>query len=237
MQYNNIDYTDAAINTKAPFRFECPLRLWGSTLPLGSFISAKIYLPEYAKPPVRLYSVTEREAAFHDDAGSYIGSWHFDQKGTSYGDFILHLLRNESGVITGHIAVGLYTSALLKQSAVLAGGLFYTDVSDFILLPQCHLQSFSGTCRAVVIDNKIQTGDVVIGTANRVTATQENAQIAINLEGVYDKPKENRICVLEIGDLRYWIGDQHLHLVTGVQSNLRVITTGAAITLKGVMDV
>lgn len=245
MQINNIDYTDASLNTKAPFNYACPLRLWGSSLPTGAFVSIKIYIPETAKPPVRLYCITEDEAAFHDSLGAYIGSWHFNDPCTSYGTGVLQLIKNRSDIVVGHLVADPYTAAILKQTAVLSGGPFYTDVADFSLLPQCHIQRLDGTCRAIVLDGVPHTGSVTLtggvtpvsGGTVSTHLTDRNGAVAVSLEGYYAPPSTNGLCVLQVGNDRFWIGDQHLYVIAGVQSNLRVVTSNGVVTFKGVMDV
>lgn len=240
MIQNNIDITDAALNTNAPFQSECPLRLWGSTLPIGAFLGIKIYLPETAKPPVRLYSITDAAVEFRDSVGAYIGSWNLTSGGINQGVYVLDLIKNENQIVVGHVAVDLYTAVTLRQAAALAGGTFYTTPDDFLLLPQCHVQAFTGVCRALKIAGTIRTQDTTLYTGTRIQATVKATSelCTISLYGTYNATlSKNRICQLVVDATTYDVQDKHLFIIPGAQSNLRIVRSGDDFILQGVKDV
>ena len=243
MRNNNLDVTDAALNTNAPFKWECPLRLWGSTLPSGSFIAIKIYLPETAKPPVRLYSITPKEAAFHDAAGTAIGSWKFANAKPGPDGYTLGFITTKEGVLTGHVAADVHTKAILQQTGELAGGVYYTAPSDFILLLQCHVQSFAGQCRVVIIGTTAYTSNVLINTGTRlytqISTENQTSTITTSLYGTYhENAPVNGICTLALGTgTPIDVGGKHLVIIPGVTSNLRIVNEGSGLVFKGVLDV
>ena len=238
MRTSNIDISDARLNTKAPFQWNCPLRLWGSTLPSGAFISIKVYLPETAKPPVRLYQITEQEAIFHDATGALLGSMDLAVKAPNSDGYVLSFIKSPDGILVGHVAAELQTSAILKQAAILAGGTFYTAPNDFVLLPQCHVQALSGKARVIRVDGVQSYPNAYLYSGSQVMTSVVGDTCTFSLYGDY-KPTltKNRICNLVVNGTSYSVQNQHLLLIPGVQSNLRIVKDVSGLTFKGVKDV
>lgn len=147
IQHNNIDRNDAAINTKAPFEWTCPLSLNGAVLPSGAFLSIRVYLSDGMIPPARIYRVTNTGVTFCDSTGAVIGTWRLYAGSAS--DMINGFIRNDNNVITGFVCTYSNIPAFFRAAASKAGGEYYTDNNDFILLPDCCSMQFSGCCRSL----------------------------------------------------------------------------------------
>lgn len=156
---HNIDRNDAAYNTKAPFRYECPLNIGAGSLDTRNVRSIVAYCDEEATPPVRLHSVSldpehsgACRAEFTDAAGQQIGiAYLLKYIGGFHTTFIL----NQYMVIKGHISYNSQLTEELMQAARMADGKYTTDDNDFVLLPQCHVARFKGHMRAIRINGTL----------------------------------------------------------------------------------
>ena len=238
MLQSNLDVTDAALNTKAPFRWDCPLELGSETLPMGSFVGIKVYITEDMLPPVRIHRITTTAVEFYDAKGSYVGSIELPAYIGAATGFIL----NKNGIISGHFSCVPEALTILRQAAIDAGGVYHTKPKDFVLLPQCHAQSMEGCARAIQLGSTVHTTNSTLyaGQLTTVSVTEgTNTAAQISVHNTYkgNTTATNQLCHLLVNGITYWIGDQHISLLPGVQSNLRIEQDTSGFTFVGVTDV
>lgn len=157
---HNIDRTDAEYNTKAPFRYQCPLTLLSGTLPAQAIRSVVVYCDENIVPPVRITSLSvDPEAAeccgvlFSDAEGHAVGTAYLYK--LEQGVFITTFILDQYDVIKGHVSYNTDATNAFLQAAIMSGGLLRMTDDDFLLLPQCHVASFKGHLRAIRVNGKL----------------------------------------------------------------------------------
>ena len=242
---HNIDRTDEALNTKAPFEWRCPLEIAKSVMPSGAFLSIKVYCSEDVKPPVRLHNIktagSEGVVEFRDSEGTLIGTWQL-QASLNYFPLVSSFIFGKDGTIRGQVTCDYNTPAFLLATTKQGGGSIVTSADDFVLLPSCHVPYLNGICKSFSIGGKQSTADAVITPTTRTKASfNNNGAFTVGLMSEYKEPVlVNGISTLivnnEGSESQYAVGNKHLVLNAGITSNLRVRTTGSTIQLKGVMD-
>lgn len=252
LQHTNIDRTDAARDTKAPFMGHCALSLGSSTLTPGAFLSIKVYLTEGMTAPARLNKITTDYIEFADGQGNRIGrvklsSIHkiFVTDITAY-PYLSSCIFNDNNVIMGHITTLLTTPMELLNAAKLAGGAFTPVVDDFLLMPHCHVASFTGSTRAIKVNDTISTSPVLLRTPNKymcMSRIRPSAEYSGNYirfdiaKPIIQEGKPNGITKVVINeDPAIDAAGKHLIFRATELSNLRVTLEDNAIMLKGVTD-
>lgn len=238
----NIDRTDSRLNTKAPFQWDCHLKIGETVLPAGAFLSIRIQCTENIRPPVRLHSVSVKgpagSAEFRDADGTVVGTWALFISSLSMG-LISSFIYSPEGVIIGQITCDSDTPALLLGAARNVEGKTVTDNNDFKLLPQCHIPSLAGLCKSFNINGKTRTTDTILSTGTRTEAKFEAGTYTISLMGAYKEPPAilNGITSITVDGISIDAKGKHLLVHHGITSNLRVLNQGSTIQFKGVKDV
>lgn len=253
LQHTNIDRTDAARDTKAPFMGHCALSLGSSTLTPDAFLSIKVYLTEGMTAPARLNKITTDYIEFTDGQGTLIGRVTLNSipktfvSDTTAYPYLSSCIFNDNNVIMGHITTVRTTPMELLNAAKLAGGTFTPGVDDFLLMPHCHVASFTGSARAIKINDTISTSPVVLSAPDKYMRMVPKAAPPTGSYGNYirfdiAKPivqegKPHGITKVAInGDTPLDVYGKHLIFRATELSNLRVTLEDNAIVLKGVTD-
>lgn len=245
IMHSNIDKTDAALTTKAPFMGHCKCMLGNVPLSANSILSVKIYLTEGMTPPARISKITKNDMTFTDAVGSFIGTIEFpagNVQPTADYPYVSACIQNENGVITGHITMQPYAVKELKDAAVASGGTINTEANDFMLLPQCHAASFVGGVRAFKI------GSEYITTNTRISLMQP----LILHDGVNSKTKHihllkkftpqgkthgiRLVSVVDSVSEEEFENIDHVLISVEKLSNMRVTMQDGTVVLKGVLD-
>lgn len=240
----NIDRTDEALNTKAPFQWQCPLAIGGVRLPLGGFVSIKIYVTEDITPPVKLHKITIKGDSgfidFCDVDGTFVGRFHITNR--TLGSLCSSFLRSQEGVIVGQLTYKPEIPLFFITQAKALGGTVTTDVQDFKLLPQCHVSNLRGVCKSITVGDVTTTDDVLLKFGRATRASLISGELEVGLIGAYIKPEAQdgieTLIVQEDGVEvdRADVRGNHLIVRAGVTSNLRVAKENRIIRLKGVLD-
>lgn len=246
VNHTNVDILDTKQLTNAPFLYTCKRKIGDITIPVNSFISIKVYVEEEDSVPCRIAGLTPDHLIITDASNRLIGYWNINKAMSKGCGFIY----DDNGLIRGHIVADKAIPPMLK-AAVSGKDSITTDGNDFILLPQCHVATFSGTCKSIVVNNEQPTvsGVFMLKAGKGVICEQTDTDnISIS---IYNNKKSvampagaegNGICLLQISssynDYSYVdVDNKHILLTNTALSNLRVVTTSGAITLKGVKDV
>lgn len=247
LMHNNIDRSDAAVNTRYPFCWHCKLQACGTILPDSAFTTIKLYPDETKKLPCKLLSIdADGNAVFSDADGIPVGTWKMTLKPSSASEYLTGMVYNENNVIVGHLRFRRDIPGMLLAAARLSGGKFTTAYDDFVLLPQCHVLLPSGQARAIRLGNTVTTANVSLYTGAYMEAvnseddedTKADGVLSYSLMRDFDPSKDaatNGICKLIVGGTTTWIGGRHLLIKPAKLSNLRVETSGS-IAFKGVKD-
>ena len=243
LQTFNTDINDAAYNTNAPFTCDCALTVSGMRLPELAFLSIRIYCGVDVLPPVRLSSIqSDRQhddrcrVVFADANGREVGS--FTAMPHNNVQYLSTFITDASGVIRGHVCYEKAAAALLRRMAELEGGTATTEVTDFILLPQCHVSIPVLPTSAISINGTVFTGDVHLKCYQLMHTDIDNGTVSISVVGTYTERQSNdMLCTLVVGASSFQIEGGHIFIKTDATSNLRVLSNAERISLVGVQNV
>lgn len=255
LQISNIDIQDAKYNTCAPFQ-PCDMKLGSVKLTYSDFLSIRIYCAEDVTLPVCLAKVscnsdsTNCTLTFNSNANKVVGTCTLypsvEQEYTS--TFIF----SESNQLVGHLTYAQALPERLIQAVRLNGGAITTN--KFKLLPQCHIAWLQGLSKSIKVDDTSTTSSITIkadrymrADSNPDTEAENNRSFRYSVVGPYEREKDG-ICQLYIpnpktvngivGITNYtaWIGSGSIVIRHALTSNVRVITEGSSLVLKGVTD-
>lgn len=254
MIYNiNIDRTDAALGTSYPFTPNSKLMLGNSKIPPNMFMCIQVYLDETHVPYARMSTITNTYVCFRDAKGAVIGYWFWNasrERNMSLllDEYLSDFLYNDAGVITGHISYSYLLPslfvALLKDTTT-----YEPSITDFMLLPQCHIVIPQGAARSISINktpvSSNSTNDVYKRIVNideyldvKMSTTTTDTVVSISVLNRPALPSIiNGITNITVGNGESidCVG-KHLLIQHSDASNLRVITTNNNITFSGVLD-
>ena len=167
----NIDKTDAALNTKAPFNYDCSLAIGRFSLPANAFLSIKVYLDENYVTPVRISRITVVDSVvyitFSDAVSHNIGTWSADSR-VSDTDYVSGFIYDSTSVLRGHVVCQAETPGTLRAMVNYCGGIFDTRAGDFVLLPQCGVYVYKGKLKSFNVNGTWSTADATIKAGDNV---------------------------------------------------------------------
>lgn len=268
----NLDPTDAALNSNAPFQYGCPLSIGAGHVPSNGFLSIKVYLDSGMMPPVRMSKIelidSDTQVTFVDAAGAVIGTWRAHASTDATSLYVSGFIYDSVGILVGHITCLNTIPGILRGACRMAGGVLNLAQNDFMLMPQCCESWYKGKMRAFGIDGNWTVGNMEIRASANVLCSVVPEQIEVS-PGIYrtdvsitfdaigtseyigkvnvynDKAiiGDPGICSLSVictgahqsDDMD--TSDKHFIIKSSPTSNLRVITSGNTIYLKGVADV
>jgi hypothetical protein len=245
--FHNMDRIDAAINTKHPFRWTCPLEI-GGEFPVREMISVRLHVTENSMPPLRIsrFIVDDDVMQWYiqDNAGRNRLVVNLPVSASATG---LYAVRDLAGCLAGHIVC---TAACIKAVHALiqkAGGDIGTNVNDFIFDDDCHVPMLSGVFKAVTVNGITHTSDVVIHTGDNVLISCNTTQGSktFSMSAVSDYKEQTSantdFTALQINTDPVIIldteGGWHLTMTHALASNLRIHTDSDGINFRGVQDV
>lgn len=227
----------------------CALSLGSSTLTPGAFLSIKVHLTEVMTAPARLNKITTEYIEFTDGQGTLIGRVKLNSipktfvSDTTAYPYLSSCIFNDNNVIMGHITTLRTTPMELLNAAKLAGGTFTPAVDDFLLMPHCHVASFTGSIRAIKVNDTISTSSVVLSAPAAYMRMQTHKDPVGNYirldiaKPIVQEGKPNGITKVVVGKGDALdVAGKHLIFRATELSNLRVTLEDNAIMLKGVTD-
>lgn len=249
LSHTNVNRTESASISKAPFTFDSTLDLAGSRIAAGDILSLKVYVDEYYQVPFHMHSITQDgRVVFCDKKGTPVLFWQTYAETEKNDGYISGLLYNYNGVIAGHIVCKDSVVSLIR--GVMAQTLDTVIVASnaFILMPQCHVAMLAGHCRSFCIDNQ---GELEYHTRPMTLSVEANEyavpilaqgtpEVILGISNTADQIRGqaplNGICSIEInGQTRSCI-DSSIIIKPSMLSNLRVVKQGDSLTFKGVKD-
>jgi hypothetical protein len=253
LSHSNIDRRDAVVVSKAPFTYESTLRFSDIYLPSGSFLSIKIYVEETYVVPFRLHSIQQDgKVWFCDATGKQAVYWQtYEETETKNGaQFISSLLYNTNGVVAGIIACLPVVVASVRNIIESSLEPFYFPANAFILIPQCHVATLAGTCRAFSFESKNLP---IINKVCDITLTVEppvedkavvllnsvnGCQISLsNTAATITKMAPlNGICYVIVNGEKYDCSKHSIVIKAAPLSDLRVIKDNETLWLRGVLN-
>ena len=193
----NIDRTDAAVNTKAPFQYGCRLAIGSFSLPANAFLSIKVYLDAGYLAPARISRISVVDSVVHllfvDAESRSIGTWSADSR-VSDLSYISGFIYDSMSVLRGHVVCSADTPGILRAMVNYCGGSFDTLPGDFILLPQCNTYLYKGKLKSFNVNGTWSTADTTIHAGENV-----ELKIIDNNDG-YTHPKDIRYSIIGPSD-------------------------------------
>lgn len=254
LQHSNLDRRDSVIVSKAPFTYESTMQLDGQQVPLGGFLSLKVYVEEAYKVPYRLHSITQDgKVWFCDATGKKTLYWQvYDSTEEANMDmpFVSSVLVNKYGVLAGHIACSYEIVSLIRNVIASNEATVYLPATAFVLIPQCHVAMLSGSARSFAFINQghdpvyiTEDISIEVGSDQVIlcdTGYEDSFQINLtNKDITVEKAAlANGICQLQIegSTVTYPCETRCLIIKAAPLSDLRVLRDGESIVLRGVLN-
>ena len=249
LSHTNINRTESASTSKAPFTFDSTMELAGSRIAAGDILSLKVYVDEYYQVPFHIHSITQDgRVVFCDKKGTPVAFWQTYAETAKTDGYVSGLLYNYNGVVAGHIVCKDSVVSLVRGIIAQTLDTVVIASNAFILMPQCHVAMLAGHCRSFCIDNQgsleyhtrsitltanpneyavpilaNNTSDIILSISDTAAQLQKQAPL-------------NGICYVEINGQTRSCKDSSIIIKPSMLSNLRVVKQGDSLTFKGVKD-
>lgn len=254
MMTNNLDRTDEAKISNWPFTNGSTLDTGDGVLLPDSFLSVSINVDHNVELPCRFKGVSaDGRLVICDNTGAEVcsGQLYADSDGSDVCSFFLY---DQYAILRGFICCKTDTCLRLYSMSTYANDMHYFSSTAFVLLPDCYIQTVHGAAKSLGVQGRYVTANLYIRCSSEDTTdvisdgTMYDGHKTWNVVpegwtaisfGVYnvDVPEDNTWCEIVVNGSTYSVENKNLIIKAGFTSNLRVVTTDAALILKGVLDV
>jgi len=250
LTHTNIDRSDAAQVSKAPFTYESTMLLDGNLIPSGSFVALKVYVYGSMSVPFRMHSIRQDgKVVFCDATGALAVYWQTypqtEEIAPNDVPYVSSLLFDDRGIIAGSVTCTHTVMSVIRGIIDSNTETFFVPSDAFILIPQCHVAMLEGHARSFGISNQAAattyiTSDLHLTCDNEMLISGSTDSLQLSLTNTADAIRAaaptNGICGVVINGQTYCCADSSIILKSSICSNLRVIKENQSITLRGVLN-
>lgn len=254
MMTNNLDRTDEAAISNWPFTYGSSLDTGDGVLTADSFLSVSVNVDHNVVLPCRFKGITsDGRLVICDSTGADVCSGQL-YAASEQSDVCSFFLYDQYAILRGFICCKSDVCTRLFALSVYTNDMHYFGSNAFVLLPDCHIQTVHGTAKSFGVQGTYVTANLQIRFSSEIAtpviadgttlmghrswnAVPEGGSAVCF--GIYniEVPADNTWCEIVVNGTTYNVEDKNLLIKAGFTSNLRVVTTDAAIILRGVLDV
>lgn len=260
MLSHNLDRTDEALNTKAPFTTDSNLSALGVPIPSASLIAVELDVKIKHALPVHLSSVSLADTlkslsiVFSDSESEAVASARIPVSWQDGLELSSRVLLDEFGAVCGHMAFTRDFLAAISSACLLSSTKeVLVKPEDLVLLPSClHIDMREGV-RQIAIGGDTSVGAVSLNTEGGLQVVKDGEVATVTRMDRFDVPvrfysETNTIkagvdgageVAVQEGDNEedlFSAYDRSLVIKAGVKSNVRVSDVSGGIVIGGVKD-